>query len=82
MSAPLLPVEIEIRGTYCDVPHPKRSIEILCNTELNDEHLMVILYESLCQLRNRLQETNSPEQMHAFAEKFKIFHLGIHPEES
>lgn len=74
-------IKINISGFYCEDKNPNR--EIIVNTKgntIDQFDIMIILFETLCNLRNHLDMTS--EQMDEFACRFNIHNFGMRKGES
>lgn len=80
-KAPVMELRMVASGAFCSEEHPERKI--IFEPRYNDgrhigkRDVSVILYEILCNLRNQMSLTMSRRDMAEFAEKFKVYGLGM-----
>lgn len=84
---PLKPFKVSIEGTYCDVPHEDRRMEVYVDSldkenPITDVDLLVITNEICCFVRNKLRRVMKPKEFKQLEKKFETFHFGNVTEKS
>lgn len=78
---PLKQFKLSIEGTYCDVPHEDRKMEVFVDTvdkdnPITDIDILIICNEICCFIRNKLRKSMKPKEFAELEKKFEKFHFG------